>query len=177
MNHLSIMALEPRRSAHGCWVGAVLVLVAAGLCGCTKKSPASPPAPRQAAVVPPVEKTAKTQADLFVESMNANVAAAEAKLRADKSRLEYAETFLGRVQRLVPIGAETEDDLELARLAQVEKEVAYRQDVLTLESQKALQAATLLMPKLLMPWGEPPVSPMRFPPVTQVAPPDLPAST
>ena len=96
-----------------------------------------------------LEKTAKAQADLFVESMNANVAAAEAKLRADKSRLEYAETFLGRVQRLVPIGAETEDDLELARLARVEKEVAYRQDVLTLESQKALQAATLLMPQLL----------------------------
>ncbi len=96
-----------------------------------------------------MEKTAKTQADLYVESMTANVAAAEAKLRADKSRLEYAETFLGRVQRLVPAGAETENDLELARLAQVEKEVAYRQDVLTLESQKALQAATVLMPQLL----------------------------
>jgi HlyD family secretion protein len=96
-----------------------------------------------------VETTAKTQADLYVKSMNANVAAAEAKLLAAKSRLEYAETFLGRVQKLVPSGAETEDDLELARLAHVEKQVAYRQDVLALESQQALQAATLLMPQLL----------------------------
>ncbi len=96
-----------------------------------------------------VEKTAKRQAELYVESMKATVAAAEAKLRADKSQLAYAETFLGRIQRLVPAGAETEDDLERARVAQVESEVAYRQDVLTLESQKSLQAATSLLPQMM----------------------------
>lgn len=96
-----------------------------------------------------VEKTAKSQAELYVESMKATVAAAEAKLRADKGRLEFAETFLGRVQRLVPSGAETEEDLERAQLSQIEEEVAYRQGVLDLESQKSLQAATLLMPRLL----------------------------
>lgn len=96
-----------------------------------------------------VETTAKRQADLYVESMKANVAASEAKLRADRSQLEYAETFLGRVQLLVPAGAETQDDLQRAELAQVEKEVAYRQSVLNLEAQKSLQSATLLMPQLL----------------------------
>ncbi len=97
-----------------------------------------------------VEKTAKNQADLYVESMQSTVAAAEAKLRAAKSQLDYAETYLGRVQRLIPAGAETEDDLERAKLAQIESEVAYRQDVLNLESQKALQAATVLMPQMLI---------------------------
>ncbi|MBC8355802.1 MAG: HlyD family efflux transporter periplasmic adaptor subunit [Planctomycetes bacterium] len=96
-----------------------------------------------------VEESTREQADLFVESMISTVAAAEARKIAGKSRLDYAETFLGRVRRLAQTGAETEDDLDKAELSYVESQIDYRQDVLNVEALKSMQAATNLLPRIV----------------------------
>ena len=96
-----------------------------------------------------VETSAKRQAELFVESMVSTVAAAAARKTAGQSRLEYAETFLGRVRELIATGAQTQDDLDRAKLAYIEGEVDYRQDVLVAEALKSMKAATDLMPRII----------------------------
>jgi len=96
-----------------------------------------------------VETSAKRQSELFVESIVSTVAAAEARKTAGQSRLEYAETFLGRVRQLFETGAQTEDDLDRAKLSYIESEVDYRQDVLVAQSLKSMKAATDLMPRII----------------------------
>jgi len=95
-----------------------------------------------------VEQTTREQARLTAESMASTVAASEAKLRADRGRIEYAETNLGRIQQLIPTGAQSEDDLERARLALIESEVDYREDALNTEALKTMKLAIDLLPKI-----------------------------
>ncbi|MEX0818532.1 MAG: efflux RND transporter periplasmic adaptor subunit [Pirellulaceae bacterium] len=96
-----------------------------------------------------IEQSTREQAELFAESMVSTVAAAEARQIAGKSRLDYAETFLGRTRKLAQTGAETQDDLDRAELAYVESQIDYRTDVLTVEALKAIQTATNLLPRIV----------------------------
>ena len=96
-----------------------------------------------------VEESAREQAHLFAESMVSTVAAAEARTLAAKTRLDYSETFLGRMRNVAAAGAETRDDLDRAELSYAERQADYRQDVLTAEALKSLQAATNLMPQII----------------------------
>ncbi|MDA1051968.1 MAG: HlyD family efflux transporter periplasmic adaptor subunit [Planctomycetota bacterium] len=96
-----------------------------------------------------VEQSTREQAELFVESMIATVAAAEARKIAGKSRLDYSEIFVGRTRKLAETGAETQDDLDKAELSYVESQIDYRTDVLTVEALKSMQAATKLLPRIV----------------------------
>ncbi len=96
-----------------------------------------------------VESSTREQAELFVKSMISTVAAAEARKIAGKSRLDYAEGFLRRIRKLAESGAETQDELDKAELSVVESQINYRQDILTLEALKSMQAATNLLPRIV----------------------------
>jgi HlyD family secretion protein len=96
-----------------------------------------------------VEMRTHEQAELFHDSMQSTVKAAEARLRAGLERLNYSESFLGRIRKLVPSGAKTEDDVERAELQHVEAAVDYQQDALVAEATKSIEAATALLPKLV----------------------------
>lgn len=96
-----------------------------------------------------VEESVRQQAKLFVESMQSAVAAAEARMEAGQSRLDFAETSLGRMRSLQQSGAATREQLDQAELSYVENQVAYRQDVLTVAALKALQSATALLPEIV----------------------------
>ena len=96
-----------------------------------------------------VERTAKQQAERFVDSMDAVVKAAESRLRAGQAKLDYAERNLGRIRRLAGTNAATQDQLDRAVLQQTEAAVDYRQDQLVLAAMQAIQAATRLMPTMV----------------------------
>jgi HlyD family secretion protein len=96
-----------------------------------------------------VESSTREQAKLFVESMTSTVAAAEAREVAGEERRRYTQRFLDRITELVQSGAETEDELDRANLAQIESDVDFRQDVLVTKSLKSIQAATALMPRMV----------------------------
>lgn len=96
-----------------------------------------------------IEESTREQAELFVESMVATVAAAEARKIAGKTRLDFSEISLGRTRKLAETGAETQQDLDDAELAYVEDQISYRTDVLTAEALKSMQAATKLLPRIV----------------------------
>lgn len=96
-----------------------------------------------------VELRTREQAELFHQSMLSTVKAAEARLRAGLERLNYAESYLSRIRKLVPSGAKTEDDVEQAEVQHVEAAVDYQQDALVAEATKSIEAATALLPKLV----------------------------
>jgi HlyD family secretion protein len=96
-----------------------------------------------------VEIGAKRQSEKYVESMDATVAAAEARKVAGQKKLDFAETYLGRIKRLFNTGANNQDDLDRADVQFVQSQIDFRQDVLVAEALKALQAATTLMPQMV----------------------------
>jgi HlyD family secretion protein len=95
-----------------------------------------------------VESSSREQAELFVKSMVSTVAAAVAQLSSEESRVAYAEKYLGRIQSL-PRGVETQDELDRANLSFIESQIDYRQAALTVESLKAIQSATGLLPRMV----------------------------
>jgi len=96
-----------------------------------------------------VERTAKQQAERFVDSMAAVVQSAQSRLRAGQAKLDYAERNLGRIRQLAETGAATQDALDQAVLGQIEASVDYQQDQLVLAAVRAIQAATRLMPTMV----------------------------
>ncbi|MEX1039955.1 MAG: efflux RND transporter periplasmic adaptor subunit [Pirellulaceae bacterium] len=96
-----------------------------------------------------VEQTTQKQAEHFVESMNTTVDVAKSRVEASRSRHEYAKTILGRIERLAETGARSEDDLDQARLREVEAEADYRQDALTHQAIISIDAATRLLPSMI----------------------------
>jgi HlyD family secretion protein len=96
-----------------------------------------------------VETSLELQAQQFVESMNSTVDAAETQRQASSKRSEFAETNLGRVQRLHVSNARTDEDLDRAQLQYWEGQLGYRQDSLTWEAMKSIRAATALLPKMV----------------------------
>lgn len=97
-----------------------------------------------------VELGAKKQADRFVESMESTVAAAEARKIAGQKKVDYAETYLARIRKLALTRAQSEVDLDRAEVDYVQSQVDFRQDVLVAEALKAMQAATELMPQMVL---------------------------
>ncbi len=93
-----------------------------------------------------VETTAHAQSVSMVESMDRMVESAGAQVKASEARIEYAEKFLSRLQNLAASSATSEDELDQARVAQVEANVQYQQDVLVLRATEALRTATALLP-------------------------------
>ncbi|MGD9723257.1 MAG: efflux RND transporter periplasmic adaptor subunit [Pirellulales bacterium] len=93
-----------------------------------------------------VENTALSQTVSMVESIDRTVEAAATRVKTGEAKLEYSEKYLSRVQRLTRNNTATEDELDRARLSQVEASVQYQQDVLVLRAAEALRAATALFP-------------------------------
>jgi HlyD family secretion protein len=77
------------------------------------------------------------------------VEAAAARVKSGQAKLEYAEKNLSRIQNLARTRAKTEDDLDQARVQQVESSVNYQQDVLVLRSAEAMRAAMSLLPTMV----------------------------
>ena len=93
-----------------------------------------------------VEKTGLKQSLNYVDSMNRTVEAASTRVEAGKARLDFAERNLARIEDLYGKKARSQEDLEQARLNQVQSRVDHEQDVLVLRALQAMQAATALMP-------------------------------
>jgi len=96
-----------------------------------------------------VELTAKRQAEEFVESTQAAVEAARARMESGKAGYDYAESNLGRVSKLFKEGVQTQDDLDRATTDEIQAAVNYRQDQLVYAAMVSIQAATDLMPTLI----------------------------
>ncbi len=99
-----------------------------------------------------VEDGARRQALKFVEAMLSTVAAAEARKISGKKKLDFAETVEARTRALYESGrgAQSKQELEQAEVQHVTAEVDYQQDVLTAASIKAIDAATGLMPQMVI---------------------------
>lgn len=96
-----------------------------------------------------VENIVALQATQFVNSMTNTVEAAKAQMDSSAKRSEFAETNLGRIQRLQKSGARTEDDLDRATLQYWEGQLGFRQNTLTVEAMKSIRAATALLPQMV----------------------------
>ena len=96
-----------------------------------------------------VETTALQQTISMVESIDRTVEAAAARVKSGQAKLEYAEKNLARTQQLAKTGAKTEDELDQARVNQVESSVNYQQDVLVLRAAEAMRAAASLLPTMV----------------------------
>ena len=96
-----------------------------------------------------VEKVSLEQSLKMVETMQSSVKAAEAQVEAARAKLVYSNKNLTRIERLAKAKAKTEDDLEQARLTQIQSEIEVRQDELMLAAMKAMESATLLLPKAI----------------------------
>jgi HlyD family secretion protein len=93
-----------------------------------------------------VELTALKQANNVVDSIDRMVEAAAARVKTGEAKLAYAEKHLSRLQTLIKDNASTEEEIDRARVGQVESGVEHQQDVLVLRSAEALRAATALVP-------------------------------
>ena len=93
-----------------------------------------------------VESTGLKQTISMVESVDRMVEAAATRVKSGQAKLEYAEKYLGRVQRLAAQNSKTDDELDQARVSQVESSVQYQQDVLVQRAAEAMRVATALLP-------------------------------
>jgi len=96
-----------------------------------------------------VEETGLKQARKYVESTDATVKASKERVRAAKEQWNYATKERQRVERLRAKGAAAEDELDRARLQEVQGEVGYWQDTFIYAAMRSLQAATDLMPEMV----------------------------
>ena len=96
-----------------------------------------------------LETVSLQQALSFVISMSDAVKAAKARVRSGKEKHLYTIKSRQRVERLARTDAATVDDLDLARLAEVEADSDYQQDRLVHSAMEALQVAMDLMPSLI----------------------------
>jgi len=96
-----------------------------------------------------VEETGLKQARKYVESTDATVKASKERVRAAKEQWQYSTRERQRVERLRAKGAAAEDELDRARLQEVQGEVGYWQDHFIYAAMLSLQAATDLMPEMV----------------------------
>jgi HlyD family secretion protein len=96
-----------------------------------------------------IEETALEQAKQFVRSMADTVKVALTRVESGKDRFDYQEKNLGRIQSLVKSGAQSEDDLDRARLDKLQAGWNLRQDELVLSATESLAAATNLLPAMV----------------------------
>ncbi len=96
-----------------------------------------------------VEETGLKQTRKYVESTDATVKASKERVRAAKEQWQYSTKERQRVERLRTKGAAAEDELDRARLQEVQGEVGYWQDTFIYAAMLSLQAATDLMPEMV----------------------------
>jgi HlyD family secretion protein len=96
-----------------------------------------------------VERTGYRQAEQFVTSMARTVEAAFERVKAGLARLDYTESNLARIATLAAGGAQSQDDLERARLQRLESGFDLQQDRLVHAAMTAMQAATDMMPTMI----------------------------
>lgn len=101
-----------------------------------------------------VEESAEQQATLFTNSMESTVAAARQRMLAAAARLDYAKTDYGRVESLFRNGAQTQQELDRAKLSFDERQHDYSQDALVLAALQAMQKATDLLPRIISQYTE-----------------------
>ena len=93
-----------------------------------------------------VETTTLEQAINFVASMDRTVEAAAARVRSGEAKFDYAKKHLDRVERLFNTKSMAENELDQARVNEVQSSVDHEQDQLVLRAIESLRAATALMP-------------------------------
>lgn len=96
-----------------------------------------------------VEKVSLEQSLEMVKSIQSSVKAAEAQVETARAKRDYNNRNLARIQSLVQSKAKSEDEYELVRLAQIQSDIEVRQDELILAAARAMEAATLLLPKVI----------------------------
>lgn len=96
-----------------------------------------------------VERTTLEQSWQYVKSMDATVEAARERVRAGEAKLEFATSQLKRIRTLHETNARTDEDLNAAELDHVEAQVDYQQDKLILSALESIQAATILVPRVV----------------------------
>ncbi len=96
-----------------------------------------------------VEQIIRQQALKFVASMDHTVDAAQARQTAGLARKEYTQRFFERTRDLQDRNASSRDDVELAEVELVERQVDYQQDVLVWKSMQSILAATQLLPEII----------------------------
>src|SRR5438270_328777 len=96
-----------------------------------------------------VENVSLQQSLEMVKSIQSSVKAAEAQVETARAKLDYNNKNLARVQRLIQSKAKTEDEYQQAQLAQIQSEIEVRQDELILAAARAMESATLLLPKAI----------------------------
>jgi HlyD family secretion protein len=96
-----------------------------------------------------VEDTNYEQALNFVQSMASTVKAAEERVKSGLAKRDFAEKTLHRVRSLNEKKAASDQELNQAEVNQVNATVEYQQDQLVLSAMRSLQAATLLLPKVV----------------------------
>jgi HlyD family secretion protein len=96
-----------------------------------------------------VENVSLEQSLEMAKSIQSSVKAAEAQVETARAKLDYNNKNLARVQRLIQSKAKTEDEYQQAQLAQIQSEIEVRQDELILAAARAMESATLLLPKAI----------------------------
>ncbi|MCO6457598.1 MAG: HlyD family efflux transporter periplasmic adaptor subunit [Pirellulaceae bacterium] len=94
-----------------------------------------------------VENVAYLQSRQLETSMNRTAEAAEERQKSGQERVDFALKTLQRLQQLGP--ARSEEELDAAKLAHVESQVNYRNDVLVWQAMKAIESAVSFLPQMI----------------------------
>ncbi len=101
-----------------------------------------------------LENTARKQAQRYVESMQHTVSAADKRTQSGKARFEFSRDVFERRKRLAgdaaTTGVITQEQLEEAQLQKIEADNSYQQDQLVYRALQAMQAATDLVPQMIL---------------------------
>jgi len=97
-----------------------------------------------------LENISLEQARSYVKAMADAVEAAAAQMASGKAKMEFASSRFRRIKELAERQVRSEEDLEQAQMEQIQAEVDYQQDKLTSSSMEAIQAATNLLPNLVL---------------------------
>jgi len=96
-----------------------------------------------------IEETAIKQAEQFVQSMADTVKVAATRVSSGQDKYEYHQKHLDRVEQLVKSRAQSEEDLDRARLDDAQAKWDLRQDEFVLSATQALALATDLLPTMV----------------------------
>lgn len=96
-----------------------------------------------------LEKDALEQSRRFVESMAFTEEAAIERVEASRFRMNYTETILGRLQKLLDDNATSEDNVDAAQLRFDEARKGFTQDNLVYRATSAIRSATDMLPNMV----------------------------
>ena len=96
-----------------------------------------------------VENSSYEQALAFVKSMVNTVASADARKDSGKAQLDFTRERMERLAELRKTGSTSEEEFDRARLEYEQALSSYRQDDLTAQSFRSIEAATQLLPKMV----------------------------